>query len=63
MIGFVVEGEPDSRLARDGPGGVEVVGPFAPVVERFHRVAEVGHDQVLVAQLFGGVEAALPTDE
>src|SRR5712692_5461539 len=64
MIGLVVEGEPDAGAPRDGAGGVEAVGPLAPVVERACAVRrEVRHDEVFMAEAVRDVEASLPSDE
>src|SRR5207247_1669121 len=64
VIRLVVERQPQPRAPGDGPGGVEAVGPFEPIVDRARRVrSETRHDEVLVAQDLRRLEAALPAHE
>src|SRR6267378_1225021 len=64
VVGLIMEGEPDSGLPRHRAGGVEAIGPFAPVVQRLlGPIFEIGHDEILVAQQLRRLEAPLPADE
>ena len=64
MFGFVVEGEPEAMLAGYRASLVEVIRPFPPLIERLTRVVrEARNDEVLMAELFGGIESFLPTQE
>ena len=51
-------------LARHGAGRVEAISPFPPVVQRLlGPVFEVRHEQILVTEHVGDIEAAFPPDE
>src|SRR5207237_5311 len=64
VVGFVVEGEPDPGATRSGPGGIETIGPLPPVVERAGGLPrEARHNQVLVPQPVGDLEAPVPPYE